>query len=156
MDFKIKRRIEEEAKVVGICNEFAKLVYEASTMEDMVNAYKRGLDWALRHDFPSLPLLRDMKDEIADFGIFIDRHFNGETLDKHQVYVFHNCTGEIHAGLNVPLRVIPMLYFSSGCDMTVLPSGPSGMNIRVPLYVLEGSEVHFVQSEDVVFKKYRL
>jgi len=156
MDFNLKKRITDEAHAVGICNEFARLVFNASTMEEMVTAYKRGLDWGLQHDFPSLPLLRDMKDEVADFGVYIDRHFNGETLDKHQVYVFHNCTGEIRTGLNVPLRLIPMLYFANGCDMTVSPSGPSGMNIRVPLYILEGSSVHFEQSEDVTFKKYRL
>ena len=156
MEFKLKKRIEEEARSAGICNEFAELVYKASSIEDLVATYKRGLDWALRHDFPSLPLLRDMKEEVADLGVYVDRHFNGETLDRHQVYVFHNCTGEIRTGLNVPLRLIPMLYFANGCDMTISPSGPSDLRIRVPLYVLEGNEVHFSQSEDIIFKKYRI
>lgn len=155
MDNSWKKRIEDEARAVGICTEFGKLILSAETIEDMVAAYKKGVDWALEHQFPSLEALREIASEARPMGVYIDHHFTGEVLDREQVYILHNCTGEIKAGLNVPYRNIPIIYVSSGCDLTVSPSGPSGLEVRVPLYIFGDNSVKAESTGDVTFKIYR-
>ena len=154
MDYGWKKRIEDEARTVGICTEFSKLILAAETIEDLVAAYKKGADWALEHNFPSQEALREIASEVKPMGVYIDHHFSGETLDREQVYILHNCTGEIRAGLNVPYKNIPIFYISNGSNLTFSPSGPSGLEVRVPLYVFRGSSVNTDTTGDVTFKTY--
>ena len=115
------------------CAGYSELAARAKTKVDALALYKRIIDWCLENNSPSVDLLRQYRQDCAYNGIFIDRHFDGELLTDSPVYVFHNCSGTIHVGLNVKRRIIPMLYFANGCDMTVVGEGPS--KVRVPLYV---------------------
>lgn len=115
------------------CAGYSELAARAKTKVDALALYKRIIDWCLENDSPSVDLLRQYRQDCAYNGIFIDRHFDGELLNDQQAYVFHHCSGTIRTGLNLKKRLIPMLYFANGCDMTVVGEGPS--KVRVPLYV---------------------
>jgi hypothetical protein len=134
-----------------MCEENRSALERVESKSDAIALYKKTSDWALEEGYPNIDTLRrDFSDCEAD-GIFIDKHFNGELLDKQPVYVFHNCTGTIRTGLNVGLKTIPMLYFSNGCEMTVKGIKGSGLSVRVPLYVF-GRDCRIIaeQSEDIV------
>ena len=135
----------------GVCNEYRELVTRASSKVEVLALYKRGIDWCLEKNSPPLDLLRKYIPDCAASGIFIDRHFDGDTLDDQQVYVFHHCTGTIRTGLNLKKRIIPMLYFANGCSMAVEPS--SDISACVPLYVYGGNDV--VASGSLDAKIYR-
>lgn len=133
MEQKWKNRALSDITAHKVCGEYSELTSRAKTKVDALHLYKRGIDWCLENDSPSVDLLRSYKEDCAYSGIFIDRHFDGELLIDQPVYVFHNCSGTIRVGLNVAKRIIPMLYFANGCNMTVVGDSPT--RVRVPLTV---------------------
>ena len=139
MEQKWKNKALADIMAHKVCDEYSELTSRAKTKVDALALYKRGIDWCLENDSPSISLLRSYKEDCAYNGVFIDRHFDNELLIDQPVYVFHNCSGTIRVGLNVAKRIIPMLYFANGCDMVVEGSSPS--LARVPLYVFGDNSV---------------
>lgn len=138
-----KYKAQREIDASGVCDEYSGLMKRASSREDALALYKRGIDWSLENNAPSLDLLRENIDVCEREGVFIDREFHGEVLNDESVYVFHHCRGEIRTGLNMARRIIPMLYFANGCDMTV-KSIPDDFRTRpdvVPLYIFGDNTV---------------
>lgn len=138
----------------NVCAEYSELTSRAKTKVDALALYKRGIDWCLENNSPDVDLLRGFKEDCAASGIFIDKHFDGEVLNDSQVYVFHNCTGTIRTGLNIGRRIIPMLYFANGCEMTV--EGESPCLVRVPLYIYGKNKVYAENSakiEPVIYRR---
>lgn len=122
-----------------VCEEYSELTQRAKTKVDALALYKRGIDWCLEHNSPSIDILRKYRADCAYNGIFIDRHFDGELLSDMPVYVFQHCSGTIRVGLNVAKRIIPMLYFANNCEMTVVGESPA--NVRVPIYIFGENKV---------------
>lgn len=129
----------EKATKYGICNQalFDRALRMCNTKPATINLYKRCIDWCLEAGYPDLDYLRReyKSDEMEYIGLFIDHTFKGELLDKHQVYIFHNCKGRILTALNYDAEIIPMLYFANGCDMTIDCDQHNVLPIRVPLYI---------------------
>lgn len=128
----------------GICNEYAELLSRSKDLPQFLHLYRRGVDWSLENDCPSIALMRQFPEERLDLhGIFIDKHFDGDVLMDRSVYIFQHCTGTIKTGLNVDRKEIPMLYFANGCDMRIesandfVPPTP----IKVPLYIFGANNV---------------
>ena len=142
-----KDRAAKDIRSHRVCDEYDGLLSRAKSKVDALALYRRGIDWCLENDSPSIDLLRNYKQECAFSGIFIDRHFDGELLNDNQIYVFHNCTGTIRTGLNVQKRIIPMLYFANGCDMTV--EGESPAQVDVPLYLFGKNNVKAESSAEI-------
>jgi len=154
MEQKWKNKALADITAHKVCDEYSELTSRAKTKVDALALYKRGIDWCLENDSPSLSLLRTYKDDCAYNGVYIDRKFEGELLNSNTVYVFHNCSGTVRVGLNVQKRIIPMLYFANGCDMTIVGVPPAG--VRVPLYVF--GENNIVADKDdfiepVIYRK---
>lgn len=139
----------------GVCDEYSSLLSRAKTMDEAIALYKRGIDWCLEENSPSIAILRDYKDACETNGVFIDRQFHGEMLTDEQVYVFHNCRGTIRVGLNKKKRIIPMLCFANGCSMDVKGLPGSGLQTRVPLYIFGSNRISAEQSEDIECKIYK-
>lgn len=138
-----------------MCQENRAALSVVETKEEAIRLYKKTIDWALEEGFPKIDTLRRHFSDCESEGVFVDRVFHGEVLDSLPVYVFHNCSGMIHTGLNVGKRIIPMLYFANGCDMSVRPSGPRGLGTYIPLYIFGDSRVAARDSADAVFRVYK-
>lgn len=130
-----KRPLRREASLHGMCEENRHLLESAETKDDVIALYTKTIDWAPEEGYPSMTVLRQYFSDCEYKGIFIDKHFNGETLIDLPVYVFHNCTGTIKTGLNIEKKIIPMLYFANGCDMDIRGISGTYTSPRVPLYV---------------------
>lgn len=127
-----KKEVIDDAVRKGICTAYADMMRDADSVTDLILLYRRGVEWSLENDCPSLALLRKATDAGLDrHGIFVDKTFNGETLNGRQSYIFRHCKGPIRTGLNMGLRIIPMLYFSDGCDMEVVLEGSA---VKIPVY----------------------
>lgn len=128
--------LEREARAHKMCADNRAYLSACETKEDAIRLYKQTIDWALEEQYPPLEFLREQFSSHQSNGIYIDHHFDGEILNEHQVYVFHNCTGHIRVGLNVSKSIIPMLYFANGCKMTVENlEDDFGVISQVPLYI---------------------
>lgn len=149
MDNEWKKYLRREASAHHMCEENRRALEEVTSKADAISLYKRTIDWALEEGYPSVPVLRKFFGNCELFGIYIDRHFNGEILDDQQVYVFHHCTGTIRTGLNVAKGLIPMLYFDNGCDMKVECAHRYGTDVLVPLYLYRSCRVSGERSEDM-------
>lgn len=147
---KWKNIAHEDIVSHGVCGEYSELLNRAGTASAALALYKRGIDWCLERNSPSINLLRQYKQECEQNSVFIDRTFHGEILTGEQVYVFHNCRGTIRVGLNMEKHIIPMLYFANGCAMSVKSADSSGLSIRVPLYVFGPNSINAEVSEDIV------
>lgn len=139
----------------GVCEEYRGLLSRASSKVDALALYKRGINWCLENNSPSIDFLRDYKEDCYFSGIFIDRHFDGEVLIDQPVYVFHNCTGTIRVGLNKSRRTIPMLYFANGCEMDIKGIEGSEISPRVPIYIFGKNRVSAEQSKDITCVIYK-
>lgn len=122
---------------------------------EAIELYKKTVDWALEEGYPALTTLRKYFSDCDAYGIYVDQEFHDDILKDHQVYVFHNCRGTIRTGLNLEKKIIPMMYFANGCDMTVKSASSDGRSIRVPLYVFGQNRISAEQSDDIYCVTYR-
>ena len=143
-------------KLNSMCAENISALKECESKSDAIQLYKKTIDWALERGYPSLETLRSEFAECHDDGLFIDHTFNGETLNEHQVYIFHNCKGTIRVGLNSDKAIIPMLYFANGCEMKV--EGINAVRVVpdiVPCYVFGGNSITAENDINAIFRIYR-
>lgn len=148
-----------DARLNGMCGENIDALRSCGGKAAAIRLYKKTIDWALENGYPTLEVLRKEFDneEARDLGIYIDRIFYGELLDRHQVYVFHNCKGDIRTELNYDLRIIPMLYFANGCEMSVecTQIQPLGRPIRIPLYIFGKNDIKTVDNGNATYRIYK-
>lgn len=155
MDADWKRQLRREASAHGMCRENRSALDSLETKEEAVSLYKKTIDWALEEGYPNFGTIQRDFSDCEDLGIFVNKEFHGELLNDQQVYVFHHCTGRIRTGLNTKEKIIPMLYFANGCDMTLASGGDQSSEVRVPLYVFGRNLIKLDASGNVVFKTYK-
>ncbi|MBO7510049.1 MAG: hypothetical protein J6T35_02600 [Bacteroidales bacterium] len=150
-----KRQLRREASGHGMCKENRAALDSLQDKGEAIELYKKTIDWALEENYPSFATIQRDFSGCEDFGIFVDKEFHGEILTDQQVYVFHHCKGTIRVGLNTDKQIIPMLYFANGCEMSLKPTGPANLEVRVPLYIFGRNLVKLEASENVVFRTYK-
>lgn len=155
MEQEWKNQLRREASAHGMCRENRSALESIQTRDEAVALYKKTIDWALEEGYPNFGTIQRDCSDCEDLGVFVNRDFHGELLDDQKVYVFHHCSGIVRVGLNVPKKIIPMMYFANGCEMSILPNDIRGTDVRVPLYVFGKNLVKPAQSEVVSFKVYK-
>lgn len=151
-----KKYLQEQARMHRMCADNRAYLNACESKSDAIRLYKQTVDWALEENYPDIDFLRTEFAHSEADGIFVDKHFNGEILNQHQVYVFHHCTGTIRVGLNLAKKLIPMCYFANECDITVI--GIETENIlpdRVPLYIFGENRVEAKNSNYMEARIYR-
>lgn len=151
-----KAYLQRQARLYRMCEDNRAYLSACETKEDAIRLYKQTIDWALEKGYPDLDFLRKEFSNCESEGLYIDHHFNGEVLNEHQVYVFHNCTGTIRVGLNFAKKIIPMCYFANGCNMTIL--GVEGERMfpdRVPLYMFGENQINATNSPTMEVRIYK-
>lgn len=151
-----KEYLLRQARLHSMCTENIESLKACKTKADAIALYKKTIDWALEKNFPPVNFIRNEFGDCEDLGIYIDRTFNGEILNEHQCYVFHNCRGHITVDINFSKKVIPMLYFANGCDLSIgRANTPHTLPIRVPLYIFGENMIAAENNDDITFKTYR-
>lgn len=74
LEDKTTRAIAEEARNAGICSDWLDRILTTRTADTLVDMYYRGMDFCLRHQFPSVELFRahDLVDVARQAGIFVE------------------------------------------------------------------------------------
>ena len=150
-----KAYLQGLARKHHMCADNRAYLNACETKEDAIRIYKQTIDWALEEQYPDLDFLRKEFSECQSQGLYIDHHFDGDILNEHQVYVFHNCTGHIRVGLNLAKKIIPMCYFANNCNMTILGiDNDFDIQDRVPLYIFGKNNINAVSSKSCEMKVY--
>lgn len=151
-----KTYLQRLAREHRMCADNRAYLNACETKDDAIRIYKQTIDWALEEQYPDLDFLRKEFSGCQNQGLYIDYHFEGEILNEHQVYVFHNCTGHIRVGLNIAKKIIPMCYFANNCNMTILGiENDFGTLDRVPIYIFGENNIHATASKSCEMKVYR-
>lgn len=154
MYFSWKEYLLRQARLSSMCTENLDALKSCETKEEAISLYKKTVDWALERDFPPLIILRKEFGNFEKLGLFVDHDFNGELLNEHQCYIFHNCRGHIKVDLNLSEKIIPMLYFANGCDMMITRFESHGpFSIKVPLYIYGDNNIVADNNEDIIFSR---
>lgn len=150
-----KQSLLDLAKSNNMCVDNYKALIDCNNKQDAVSLYKRTIDWALKRNYPAIEFLRQEFSDCEDLGLFVDKEFNGELLDNYQCYVFHNCSGHILVDLNAEKKIIPMLYFANGTNMTISRANSAhSLPIKVPLYIYGKNSIKVRDDDDIIFKRY--
>lgn len=155
MNDKWKEHVIRQARISGMCTENIKALSQCSTKSEAIELYKRTIDWALEQNYPSLEDIRKYFPDCQSDGIYVDENLN-ITVSKLQAYVFHNCRGTINVEMDYEGRVIPMLYFSNDCDVTVTCKQTNKYPIRVPIYVYGRNNIRKKDNNNASFVIYEL
>lgn len=155
MELGWKSYLQRLARIKGMCDDNRAYLSACETKTDAIRLYKQTIDWALEENYPDFEFIKKEFSNSEQDGIFVNKTFNGEILNEHQVYVFHNCNGTIRVGINREKKIIPMLYFANGCKMVV--DGIEDSRIladRVPLYIFGANEVNPINSDKLNARVY--
>lgn len=145
-----KTHLKHLARKHNMCADNRAYLSACETKEDAIRLYKQTIDWALEEGYPDLDFLRKEFINQEKDGLFIDYFFDGDILNEHQVYVFHNCRGTIRVGLNLAKKIIPMCYFANNCDMTILGvDEDKDYPDRVPLYIFGDNNINATNSNSI-------
>ena len=143
-----KLYLQKLARKHGMCADNRAYLSACEDKKDAIRLYKQTIDWALEEQYPDIDFLRKEFSQCESEGVYIDHHFDGELLNDHQAYVFHNCTGTIRLDINLEKEIIPMCYFANNCNMTILGNDSHRLlPIQVPLYIFGKNNICSVNSD---------
>lgn len=150
----LKERLMSDARRGGICAEGYGLM-RGYDRDELIAYYLKCPDWCMERGFPGLDILRSEFSDIEDKGVYVGKTFNGEVFSDKQVYIFHDCKGQIRVGWDEYGAVIPMLYFANGCDIEIIGDGHfNPFPIQVPVYSFGENWIEAISDTEVIFKLY--
>ena len=148
----LKKELMNEARRMGICADGFREM-RTDSIGELVDRYVANPDWCMERGFPSLEILRSEFSDCEDKGVFVGRTFNGEVFSGKQAYIFHDCKGTIRVAMDYDNAVIPMLYFTNGCNITISCDQPNDPPIKVPLYITDEGDnnIDYVVTDNCEF-----
>lgn len=138
-----RERLIERAKMAGVCTEGIRHLVDDG-FAALVEYHKSIPEWGIETGIPGMEILRKYKSDIEEFGIYVDRVFRGERIAGPQTVMLHKCKGEIEVGIDMKMRVIPMLYLCDGSMIKIRVVD----GVRVPVYVSSDSNVEVKRESD--------
>lgn len=134
------RKLEPMALRGKMCDPFLCHIRRARNVDDLLRLYKAGLDWALDNNIPDVKLLQEScsAQKLERYGIFINKHFKGETVNDNIFQVFHNCTGSINVELNREKCIIPTLYLANNTNLNINVN----QSIDISVFLLDSSKAN--------------
>ena len=149
-----KEYLLKMGRLDSMCLENIEALRNCKTKEEAILLYKKTIDWALEKNYPSIEFIREEFSEYESEGIFVDKVFHGEHINEHQCYIFHNCRGHITVDINIEKRIIPMLYFANGCNISITRTDTShSLPIRVPLYIYGENAIVAKDTDNITFTR---
>jgi hypothetical protein len=84
-----------KAKEKGLCKDYLSQFKSDNSLKNLCEKYFIGSDWAIEKDFPSLEILRKVKEQTKQYGLFTDHTDNIENVKK--VAIFGNSKLDLYA-----------------------------------------------------------
>ena len=89
------QKIISQAKEKGLCKDYLSQFKSDNSLKHLCEKYFIGSDWAMDKDFPNLELLREVKAQTEQYGLFTD--YKGTIENTKQVAIFGNSEVNLYA-----------------------------------------------------------
>ena len=92
----LNKKLRDKAVLNGLCPEWQGDWKENKSKEDLIEMYKRGIDFCIDHDYPSVKFIKSNFDDsvLNSHGVYIDQEVNLENPDG--VIILRDCTGQVN------------------------------------------------------------
>lgn len=113
-------QLKGEAIDLGLCQQWQDEWRKNSSREEMAEKYVRGIDFAIKHNWPSNDFIKRLFGDIMhNYGVYIDEEVN--IIDEWKVILQGKCTGNIKVEKNTSLDI----YARHDSDVIIEVSGNS-------------------------------
>lgn len=112
----LNKTLKTQARSLGLCDEWYDAWKKNESMQELIEKYLRGIDFCIKHDYPSLDFARAnfTKDILVKNGIFLDDYVDAHNVQKlvllgeSKGIVFYNesHSGEIYIRHQSELEVV--------------------------------------------------
>ena len=147
-----KDEVVRQAKPMKMCEENFRMLLQCEDKPQALALYKKTIDWALENHYPDLETIRNHFSDCESEGLFVGRTFSGETFSKQQVYVFHDCHGEINVEMDYEGKIIPMLYFANGCNINIVCRQKNVFPVKFPVYIFGKNTIYTESTDSAIFR----
>lgn len=137
-DKELNLMLRDEADRLGICEKFREVWNDDFSRQDLINFYKRGIEFCIDYDWPS--------------NDFIKKHFDNDLLKKNNIYMGEFGTVQNMNGVYICNDDSKGVLKFSGMDVaTIYVRGKSSVSIeagdisKVFIDLLDEAEVHVKQ-----------
>lgn len=136
----LNKQLKASAVGYGLCAQWQGDWNCDKSKQELIDMYKRGLDFAIEHDYPSLEFIKDnFNDEILNSNlIFIDSEIDID--GKSGIYIINgSCSGII----NLHTFNTATIYVRHNSNITIAANGVS--KVFVKLY--DNAVVNIIQEQ---------
>lgn len=145
---KLNEELRSEAIRNGLCERWQKDWESDKNPQELIDMWKRGIDFALLHDYPSTDFIKTNFDRglLNKNLIFVDDHINLEKAPSGIYIINGGCSGTLWFGSWAAATV----YIRHGSKITVIADDFAKVFVR--LY--DDADAEVVELEDAVVKVY--
>lgn len=146
--------LREMARSQGLCNEWYGEWKDETDVDELLEKYVRGIDFAIEHDYPSLEFARKyfaskpMKEALHRHNIYLDEEVNLVESNSGVWVLLGKCTGRI----TFDAWAVANVYVRHESNVRIDAEDLS----RVFVSVCESAEADLKQQYGAVIKKYDL
>lgn len=81
----LRKRLASQARRAGICKEWRRKILNASSRQYLLQLFIRGVDFAIKNDFPDNELAAEFDDIAPAYGVFINREGKWRVVEKNRI-----------------------------------------------------------------------
>ncbi len=139
---KLNEELKNQAIAHGLCEQWQSGWQNDKTAQKLINMYKRGIDFCIKNDYPSVEYIKQhfSTDILRENLIYVDETVDIATADSGVFLFFGSCSGSI----SIDQFSVATIYVRHDCELTINANGFSKVFIR--LY--ENAKVNVHQCEN--------
>lgn len=133
----LSEEIKSQAVELGLCDKWRDEWADDSSKDELVDKFIRGLDFCIRHDFPTTDVMREhFGDTIHRHGVYVDEKV--EAVSQKVVVLNGSCDAELEYGDFDCARV----WVRHTSKVRIMVGGFASVKVMV----LDNSDAHIINS----------
>ena len=120
--------LRSQARELGLCDEWYKNWKKKESMQKLIEKYLKGIDFCIKHDYPSLDFTRENfpKDILNTNGIFLDNEVDATNIQKAVLL------GDSRGSLSYSGQISGDIYIRHHSDVVI--QAKEGAKLFVEIY----------------------
>lgn len=139
--------LKRDAVALGLCEQWTREWDHSYDDFEFCEKFKKGMDFCIRHDYPSLDFIRRYCDveAVSEFGVFVDSLGKMEgTVMPNDTYV---CMGECEGTLTFPRWGCALVYVRHNSKVKIV----AGEFAKISVRLYDNAEVELDGTDSTTF-----